>query len=101
MPQLTRTQATEHMNRLFPGANWQPDDFGLYEVTYENGARPSTPIRLWLPTHAPNIAAVARYRLGLPDTCTLTLERVDMATKEGATPAGHMHLRRALNAARS
>lgn len=81
MPLLTRAQAAEHMNRLYPAAHWQPDDFGLYEVTYENAARPNVPVRLWLPVHAPNIAAVARYRLGLPDTCILTFERVDRAAE--------------------
>ena len=77
MPTLSRTQAAEQMNRLFPWATWSAEDFGLFDITYELNGRAGLPFRMWLPVHAPNLQDVARYRLNLSSNADLRLARVD------------------------
>lgn len=76
MPTLSRTQAAEQMNRLFPWATWLADDFGLFEITYEANGRATLPFRMWLPIRAPNIEALVCYRLNVAADTAIRMTRV-------------------------
>jgi len=74
MPSLTRSQAAEHLNRLYPGSHWLSEDFGLFKVVCKTGDRIST-FDMWLPVLAPNVESIARYRLNVDDSTLISLQR--------------------------
>lgn len=76
MPSLSRAQAAEQMNRLFPWATWSADTFGLYEITYEVSGRRTLPFRMWLPVTAPNIQMLVCYRLNIAADTAMQMTRL-------------------------
>jgi len=74
MPNLTRAQAAEQMNRLFPGALWEPDDFHLFRV--QTHGSQSAKFLMWLPLRANDMRELVRYRANLPANVLISLEQM-------------------------
>jgi len=81
MAYLTREQAAEQTNRLFPGAAWKADDLGLYLVSFVSPPGQSIQLRMWLPAQALDLRRIVRSRLNLAEDTELVIERESPAVE--------------------